>query len=131
MSKSIPTCPTVASFLGSSIEASEKTQLQIAQECGFDNPNILTMFKQGRTKLPIGRVGAIAKALDVDPAHLLRLVLLEYVPDTWEAIETVIHSTLLTANERELVNTYRTATAHTDPKGRVVVGDAGLTIVSV
>ncbi|MFH1819647.1 MAG: hypothetical protein ABIK82_22680 [Pseudomonadota bacterium] len=84
MTKPFPTRPTVAEFLADSIALINKTQAQIAAECGFESANVITMFKKGQTKLPINRVGPLAKALNVDPAHLLRLVLLEYLPDTWE-----------------------------------------------
>ena len=46
----------------------KKTQAEIAEEAGFVNPNMVTMIKQGATKLPIDRVPALAKALEVDPA---------------------------------------------------------------
>jgi hypothetical protein len=53
------------------------------------------MFKQGNTKLPLKRIGPLAKALEVDPAHPLRLVMLEYMPETWESIADILQSTLL------------------------------------
>ena len=51
----------------------QKTQAEIAEEAGFVNPNMVTMIKKGSTKLPIDRVPALAKALESDPALLLRL----------------------------------------------------------
>ena len=42
-----------------------KSQLQIAAEAGFVQPNMLSMFKNGSNKLPLDRVTGLAKALDV------------------------------------------------------------------
>ena len=117
MSKqSHPAQTNVSDFITARLAQSDKTQRQIAEECGFENPNVITMFKTGATKIPVNRIGAIAKALDVDPAYLLRLVLTEYLPDTWQSIEDIIEGTVLTGNELELVRLFRSATGNTDPK---------------
>lgn len=131
MTKQFPTRPTVAEFLADSIALINKTQAQIAAECGFESANVITMFKKGQTKLPINRVGSLAKALDVDPAHLLRLVLLEYLPDTWETIENTLQTTLLTANEFELVRRFREVTGDTDAQGMVLDCSVVLAIVAL
>ena len=81
---------------------------------GYENPNIITMFKQGLTKVPLGKVGNLAKALDVDPVFLFRLVMQEYSPETLIAIEEIFESSILTGNERELIAAYRKATHGTD-----------------
>ncbi len=69
MNKQLPQRLTVAEFLADKIGAIDKTQREIAEACGFDNPNIITMFKNGHTKLPINRIAPLAKALDVDHAY--------------------------------------------------------------
>ena len=125
----IITCPTVATFLDTAIRRSGKTQLQIARECGFPTPNIITMLKQGHTKLPLAKVGAVAKALDVDPAYLLRLALREYLPDTYSAIEDVLSPSMLTENEKDIVNALRRATLYTDPPARVVLRHGVVAII--
>ena len=53
----------------------KKSQAEIAEEAGFVNPNMVTMIKQGATKLPLDRVPALAKALECAPSLLLRLAL--------------------------------------------------------
>lgn len=130
MSKHAPARTTVSDFIADRLAESDKTQRQVADECGFEHPNIITMFKQGQTKLPINRIGALAKSLDVDPAHLLRLVMLEYIPDVWENIENIMKSTLLTANELELVRAFREVTGDNDAVPVVINRDAVLAIVA-
>jgi hypothetical protein len=121
---------TVAEFLADRIAAVDKTQKQIASECNFENPNVITMFKNGSTKLPIGRIALLAKAIEVDPIHLLRLVMLEYIPDLWESIETIMQTTVLTANELELVRAYREVNGGRDDVAVVIEGSKIVAIVS-
>ena len=84
------------------INASPKTQRQIAAELGYDKPNIITMFKQGTTRLPIGKVGLLAEVTHGDPVELVRLWLEEYEPDLLVTIETH-QRMLLTKEEREWI----------------------------
>lgn len=130
MTKLLPQRSTVAEFLADKIAAIDKTQRQISEECGFDNPNIITMFKLGQTKLPINRIALLAKALDVDPAYLLRLVMHEYIPESWEAIENIMKSTVLTSNELNLVRAYREVTGDNDAVAVVIDRSAVLAIVT-
>ena len=60
------------------------------------------MFKQGTTRLPIGKVGLLAEVTEGDPVELVRLWLDEYEPDLLAAIETH-QSMLLTKEEREWI----------------------------
>jgi plasmid maintenance system antidote protein VapI len=78
---------TIAEHIDKLIVRSSKTQREIALEIGYERPNIITMFKQGRTKVPIEVVPRLAKALDEDPAFLLRMALREYMPEVLKVIE--------------------------------------------
>lgn len=60
MTKNAPTRTTVADFIADRLAESDKTQREIAEECGFEKPNIITMFKNGTTKLPLNRIGPLA-----------------------------------------------------------------------
>ncbi|OQK15634.1 hypothetical protein AU255_15535 [Methyloprofundus sedimenti] len=44
---------TVAEYLTDAIAHSGKTQKLISQEMGYDNPNIITILKQGLTPVPL------------------------------------------------------------------------------
>jgi transcriptional regulator with XRE-family HTH domain len=121
---------SVADFIADRLAESDKTQREIAEECGFETPNIITMFKNGKTKLPLNRIGPLATAINADPAHLLRLVMTEYFPDTWCHIEDILQSTLLTANELQLVRAFRDATGDNDTVPVVINRDAVIAIVA-
>ncbi len=113
---------TVAQFLTGAIRDSGKAQNDIAAECGWPKPNMVCMVKQGATRLPLDKVGTLAKSLEIDAVHLLRLTMQEYMPETFAAVEAAIGATILTEKERVLVETYRKFTAGTD--ANVVVTDA-------
>jgi len=109
---------TVAEYLTEQIRLSGKTQHEIAQEAGFNKPNIISMFKKGETKLPLSKVGPMARALGVDPVVLFRMVMNEYEPQTWQAIEeTVLGQPVLTQNEIDIIEVIRTGKV-SDPKIR-------------
>lgn len=105
---------TVAEYLVVKIAESGKTQRVIAEECGFESPNIITMFKKGDTRVPLNRIEPLAYALNVNPAHLLRLVMLEYMPRTWDSIESMLKGSVMTESELRLVSAYRQLRAMTD-----------------
>jgi transcriptional regulator with XRE-family HTH domain len=79
----------VANFIAEAITKSGKTQVEIAQEVGFQKPNMITMIKQGKSKLPMTKVKRLAESLSVDPKVLLRLCFEEYQPGNWMVIQDI------------------------------------------
>lgn len=102
---------TVPQWIEIQIEASGKTQAEIARECGWPKPNIITMIKQGKTKMPYGKVGLMARSLGVSSLEFLRRVMSEYDPAAWEGIEDALNSNrpdiLMTDEERMVLNAMR------------------------
>lgn len=96
----------VAAFVSERIRVTGKKQVDIAEEAGFEQPNVITMIKQGKTKLPLAKVGTMAKALEADPVYLLKLCVEEYQPDTWEAISPYMEE-MVTADELRIVHAIR------------------------
>jgi transcriptional regulator with XRE-family HTH domain len=105
---------TVAEFIAHKIKLSGKSQAQIARELGYDKPNIITMFKQGKTRIPLDKVGVIADALEINPALLLNKVMGEYMPETLASLQCVLKGLELTQNELELIEAYRRVSAGKD-----------------
>lgn len=66
---------SVAQYLTYHINNSDKTQRQIALEIGYTKANIITMFKQGLTKLPLEKIGPLAKGLEIAPDELFYKVM--------------------------------------------------------
>jgi len=105
---------TVAEYLDHYISASGKTQREIAEEAGFESVNMVTMLKQGRTKLPIERVPALANALGISPRYLMALVLQEYHPSAFRVIQEAT-SAWVTDNEASIINFIRLISGRSDP----------------
>jgi len=69
-----------ARLLADAIEASGKTQRQIAKDIGYAKPNVLSMMKHGDTRIPLEKIPALARACGVDEQLFMRTALLEYHP---------------------------------------------------
>ena len=106
-----------AKFIDERIERLKgvKSQREIALAIGYDKPNVLSMIKHGDVKLPLDKIPALADAIEVDPAHLLRMAVHDYLPKLEKAFEQVI-GYVATKNEHELLlKPWRAATADADP----------------
>lgn len=93
-----------------------KSQAEIASEAGFANANMMTFLKNGRNKVPLDRVPSLAKALEVDPAYLMRLSLDQAVGATAAKAITEIFGTPATENERGWLMEIRDASDNSDPR---------------
>lgn len=99
--------PTVAEYLAAKIAACGKTAQDIADAIGYDRPDVVHAFMHGTAKVPVNKIGPLARALEIDPVYFLRLVLSEYLPDVLIAIDDVLQIPMLTGNERGLIDAYR------------------------
>jgi len=99
----------VAEYISWQIRLCGKSQTEIAQQSGFDKPNVITMIKQGKTKVPLAKIGSMAKALEVDPVFFMKLVLSEYMPDVADIIETIVKQPIITQNEQEFIKVIRSS----------------------
>ena len=71
------------------------------------------MLKRGTIKLPIARVGPIAKALGIDALDLYMRAMSEYEPGNWMALkEAVFRQPRLTEKEIEIIEIIRMAEAN-------------------
>ena len=98
------------------IELKPLTQAEIAERAGFPNPNVVSMLKDGSTKLAVDRVPDMAKALECDPALLLRLALEQSHGATLARTIFEIAGPLPTENERQLLEEFRDVTGGSDPR---------------
>lgn len=106
---------SVAEYVTNQINACGKSQIQIAEEVGFEKPNVITMIKQGKTKVPVSKIGSMANALEVDPIFFLKLCMQEYMPDFLDTIVSITEQPIITANELELIKAVRAINGD-DPK---------------
>jgi len=94
----------------------KKSQLQIANEAGYLNPNMITMIKNGASKLALDRVPSMARALECDPAYLMRLALGQAEGDLAAQAIIEVWGTPVTANELGWLEVIREACGNSDPR---------------
>lgn len=94
----------------------KKTQVEIAAAVGYTNPNMITMIKQGSSKVGLDRIPALARALECDPALLMRLALEQAIGRTAAEAVVEIFGDPVTMNERGWIEAIRVASNHTDPR---------------
>ncbi|WP_113912085.1 helix-turn-helix domain-containing protein [Roseovarius dicentrarchi] len=93
-----------------------KTQAEIASEAGFANANMMTFLKNGKNKVPLDRVPSLAKALEIDPAYLMRLALDQAVGATAAKAITEIFGIPASENERGWLAELRDVSDNSDPR---------------
>ena len=93
-----------------------KSQQEIAGEAGFPNPNMITLLKTGKNKIPLDRVPSMARALECDAGYLMRLALDQAVGVTAAKAITEIFGSPVTANERGWLEEIRSASDNSDPR---------------
>ena len=96
--------------------AGKKSQREIAIQAGFRNSNYVSMIKAGSSKLPLDRVPAMAKALEVDPKFLFILALDQTGFETTKAAVGDIFGAVVTDNEVDWLEEIRDASGHSDPR---------------
>lgn len=111
------TTSKIAAYVAKQIDALAgiKSQRDIAREMGYEKGNIISMFKTGEVKVPLDKIPALAKAINVDPAFLFRLAMEQYWPDMNEAIGAVFGS-ITTANQRKILARIQELSGEEDPE---------------
>ena len=93
-----------------------KTQAEISAQAGYANPNMLTMIKQGRSKVALDRVPALAHALEADPPFVMRLALEQAIGHTAAKAVLEVFGEPVTTNELVWLHEIREASGHCDPR---------------
>lgn len=104
----------VALYLSNAIDVSGKTQRQIAEEVGYNRPNIISMLKTGEVDLPLNKVELFAASLELDPLYLLSLVMRERHPEMYRIIWSRVGDRVVSNSERNLLEQVRNMTGSTD-----------------
>jgi hypothetical protein len=114
-----PQSLTVSEYFDAQVSLRQITLQQLSVNIGGAiKPNMLSMIRQGHSKLPLKHVAKVARALGVDPMFLMKLCLQEYQPENWHAIQEVMgNQPLLTHNEIQMIEAIRKANPH-NPKLR-------------
>jgi hypothetical protein len=80
---------------------------QLCQQLGLEKLITLTLIKTGAMRLPVNKIPALAIALELETAELLRAALIDTDPALWETIKEVFNPMRLTSAEVSLVKHLR------------------------
>ena len=108
--------PLVQDVLSDAMDEVDMTQAEMAERLNYTRPNIITMWKKGRTPLPIPQVGHVAKLLNIDESYLMKVCLHEYHPEMLKAIESTFGESV-SEPEKAILEIFRKAV----PKGSVKI----------
>ncbi|PLS20246.1 transcriptional regulator [Neptunicoccus cionae] len=95
---------------------SRKSQSEIAREAGYPNPDMVTMVKNGASKLARARVPSMAAALECDPVFLMGIALEQAVGHAGAKAILDIFGTPVTENELGWLEVIRLASGNSDPR---------------
>ena len=93
-----------------------KSQAEISAQAGYVNQNMITMIKQGRSKVALDRVPALARALESDAAFVMQLALEQAIGRTAAEAVVEVFGELVSANELRWLQTIREASNNTNPR---------------
>lgn len=116
-SKSAKTSP-LSEFMDANWSSTGLTNDVAASKFGFMAANNISMWRTGRTAVPLSRLPKIAELLRVDMVSLFVLWLRQYKARNDSApsiLIEVLERRLMSANEAEVIKTLRHATRNSDP----------------
>ncbi len=102
-----------AQMLAKAIDESGLTQREIADRVGFKHANIITMMKQGLTRVPLDRVPALAQTLGLNQSRFLLVAIEEYHQGVYEVLSDTLGLPFSDA-EQGLVVMFRMASLRTE-----------------
>lgn len=100
---------TVAQYITHQLLVSKRSQVEVANEAGFEQKNMISMLKSGTTKLATSRIPALARALRVDPKELFMICMEEYTPEIIDVLMDINGQPPLTSDEVNLMDVIRAA----------------------
>lgn len=90
------------------------TNEELAAKLGYTRPNIISMWRTGRTKIPLDRLAPLCDVLKVDLAYLLPLWIEQYGGAEANARVLKVLRNTVSDSEMALVETARQITAGRD-----------------
>jgi len=104
---------SMAQYINETMEDLELSDKEVALRLGYGTPNVIRMFRQGRMKVPLDLVPALADAIGANRSKLMDRALQEYLPATIRAL-ILCHSGF-SDNELALVSFIRKISENADP----------------
>lgn len=104
---------SMAQYIHEMMEELDLSDKVVALRLGYSTPNIIRLFREGRMKVPLDLVPALADAIGANRSRLMDRALQEYLPATIRAL-ILCHSGF-SDNELALVSFVRKVSQNADP----------------
>ena len=107
------------------------TDRDLCAAVGLERAIALGLIKSGSMRMPLTKIPALAVALALDPAELLKLALSEQSPDLLQVIEESFDPLRLTVTEQNLIRHLRELCGDTPGQPIVLSGRGVVALVAV
>ena len=111
--------------------ALELSDHDLCAAIGLERAIALGLIKSGSMRMPLTKIPALAVALALDPAELLKLALSEQSPDLLQVIEESFDPLRLTVTEQNLIRHLRELCGDTPGQPIVLSGRGVVALVAV
>lgn len=112
-------------------EAMNITDHELAAALGYANESVITAMKAGKMQVPVTKVPALAKALNIRATELLRSVLAVSAPEILAVIDSVLGPLNLTKSEANLIKHCRKLSAGREGGPLVFDGRSLIALIAV
>ncbi len=99
--------PTLAQQIATQQKAMAISNKALAAALGYDSPQVITLIKDGRMRVPMNKARALADALDLEPGEVMRQLLRETSPELLESVEECMGPLVMTPPEVRLIGKLR------------------------
>lgn len=113
--KTGPTYELAEWLNGNLSRRTDMTNDEMAEEMGYARSNIISMWRTGRSRIPLERLPDLSKMLNVSMAELLPMWIEQYAPQVRVEVGKMFNR-LVSENEFEVVQAVRDASGQTNPK---------------
>jgi hypothetical protein len=107
MSNSHQAAQTLVELIARQQAGLEITDQVIADALGYESVKVVAQIKSGQMKLPMSKVRALAKLLEVEPGDVMHMLLRETAPEMLQSIEECMGPLSLSPGERRLLMAIR------------------------
>jgi transcriptional regulator with XRE-family HTH domain len=91
------------------------TNEELADDMGYARSNIISMWRTGKSRIPLERLPDLSRLLNVSMAELMPMWVEQYAPQIRVEVGKMFNR-LVTENEFEVIEAIRQASESTNPK---------------
>ena len=130
MIETAPAHLTFADYIAREISKRENATEWLPQKIGQDSTNVVKGIINKTIKAPASSIYPLARALELDPEHVLNVYLRDYLPEIERAIFDCGGNMIVSEQERIILDGYRRFSKYADPELTLFEED-GVVVVAI